>query len=209
MLDRKYFFGTGRCHVGAARWHRCAFVKPSIEETVTIQTHYSTRMRKYIRDCVYTSLKVFTNNCTGRNNRANNSVCARSVIVYTVRILELVFSYYLTPFFSFNSLCMASNGWDVSWRIGKDWKGTIVLPIGWWSNIDELFLFGIRKIIFKWISNTGYSQKNGVVSKVNKKSISHLTRAQRTPSAAATIQVSHALPAVRFSCLLRGRGAPQ
>ena len=43
--------------------------------------------------------------------------------------------------------------------------------------------------------------------KVNKKFISHLTREQRTPSAAATVQVSHALPAVRFSCLLRGRGA--
>jgi hypothetical protein len=49
-------------------------------------------------------------------------------------------------------------------------------------------------------------QKNGAVSKVNKKYISHLTRAQHTPSAAATVQVSHALPAVRFSCLLRGRG---
>ena len=34
--------------------------------------------------------------------------------------------------------------------------------------------------------------KNGSVSKVNKKFISHLTRAQRTPSAAATVQVSHA-----------------
>jgi hypothetical protein len=51
------------------------------------------------------------------------------------------------------------------------------------------------------------SQKNGAVSKVNKKFISHLTWAQRTPAAAATAQVSHALPAVRFSCLLRGRGA--
>jgi hypothetical protein len=40
---------------------------------------------------------------------------------------------------------------------------------------------------------TGYTQKNGAVSKVNKKCISHLTRAQRTPSAAATVQVSHAL----------------
>ena len=48
-------------------------------------------------------------------------------------------------------------------------------------------------------------QMNGAVSKVNKKFISHLTRAQRTSSAAATVQVSHALPAVRFSCLLRGR----
>ena len=56
-------------------------------------------------------------------------------------------------------------------------------------------------------TNTGSTQKNGAVSKVNKKFISHLTRAQRTPSAAATVQVSHALPAVRFSCLLRGRGA--
>ena len=48
---------------------------------------------------------------------------------------------------------------------------------------------------------------NGAVSKVNKKFISHLTRAKRTPAAAATVQVSHALPAVRFSCLLWGRGA--
>ena len=48
-------------------------------------------------------------------------------------------------------------------------------------------------------------QMNGAGSEVNKKFISHLTRANRTPSAAATVQVSHALPAVRFSCLLRGR----
>jgi hypothetical protein len=53
---------------------------------------------------------------------------------------------------------------------------------------------------------TGYSQKNGAVSKVNKKSISHLTRVKRTASAAATVQVSHVIRAVRFSCLLRGRG---
>ena len=45
---------------------------------------------------------------------------------------------------------------------------------------------------------------NGAVSKVNKKFISHLTQAQRTPSAVAAVQVSHALPAVHFSCLLRG-----
>ena len=55
--------------------------------------------------------------------------------------------------------------------------------------------------------DTGYILKNGAVSKVNKKFISHRTRAQRTPSAEATVQVSHALPAVRFSCLMRGRGA--
>ena len=57
------------------------------------------------------------------------------------------------------------------------------------------------------VYNTRYTQKNGAVSKVNKKFISQFTRAQRTPSAAATVQVSHALLAVRFSCLLRGRGA--
>ena len=48
---------------------------------------------------------------------------------------------------------------------------------------------------------------NGAVSKVNKEIISHLTRAQRTPTAVATVHVSHALPAIRFSCLLLGRGA--
>jgi hypothetical protein len=55
--------------------------------------------------------------------------------------------------------------------------------------------------------NTGYTQKNGAVTKVKKKFISHLTLAKRTPSAAETVRVFHALPAVRFSCLLRGRGA--
>jgi hypothetical protein len=45
---------------------------------------------------------------------------------------------------------------------------------------------------------TGRTQKNGAVSKVNKQFMSHLTRAQHTPSAAATVQVSDALPAVRL-----------
>ena len=45
---------------------------------------------------------------------------------------------------------------------------------------------------------------NGAVSKVNKKFISHLTQAQRTPSAAATLQVSHALPGVRSLVLTAG-----
>jgi hypothetical protein len=49
--------------------------------------------------------------------------------------------------------------------------------------------------------------KRMVQFQVNKKFISQLSRAQRTPSAAATVPVSHALPAVRFSCLMRGRGA--
>ena len=49
---------------------------------------------------------------------------------------------------------------------------------------------------------------NGAVSKVNKIFISQLTRAKRTQSAAATVQVSHALPAVRSLVLtarLRGQ----
>ena len=54
---------------------------------------------------------------------------------------------------------------------------------------------------------TECTQKNGAVSKGNEEFISHFTRAQRTPSAAETVQVSHALPAVRFSCLMRGSGA--
>jgi hypothetical protein len=45
------------------------------------------------------------------------------------------------------------------------------------------------------MSYTGHTQKNGAVSKVNKKFMSHITRAQHIPSAAATVQVSHALPA--------------
>jgi hypothetical protein len=53
--------------------------------------------------------------------------------------------------------------------------------------------------------NTVRSQKNGAVSNINKKFISHLTRAQLTPSAAATVQVSHVLLAAHFSCLLRGQ----
>jgi hypothetical protein len=46
------------------------------------------------------------------------------------------------------------------------------------------------------MNNTVRSQKNGAVSKVNKKFISYLTRAQSKLSAAATVQVSHVLPAV-------------
>ena len=51
---------------------------------------------------------------------------------------------------------------------------------------------------------TGCLQMNGAVSKVNEKFISHLTRAKRTPSAVATVQVSHVLPAVRSLVLTVG-----
>jgi hypothetical protein len=58
------------------------------------------------------------------------------------------------------------------------------------EEIGEIFFKRQRQILN---INTGYEQKKGAVSKVNKKFISHPTRAQRTPSAAATVQVSHAL----------------
>ena len=48
---------------------------------------------------------------------------------------------------------------------------------------------------------------NGAVSKVNKKFISHLTRAKRTPLASTNVPVSPALPAVRsFVLTARPRG---
>ena len=53
---------------------------------------------------------------------------------------------------------------------------------------------------------------NGAVSKINNEFISHLTRAKPTPSAAATVQDSHALPAVRSLVLTAGpvsKMAPQ
>jgi len=73
----------------------------------------------------------------------------------------------------------------------------------WSTRAQSCYLFIIITTAFV-AYNTGYTQKNSVVSKVNKKSISHLLQAQCT-SAAATVQVSRALPAVRFSCLLRGQ----
>ena len=66
-------------------------------------------------------------------------------------------------------------------------------------------------IVDRYVQNKGNTeclQMNGAVSKVNKKFISHLTQAKLTPLAAATVQVSHALPAVRSLMLtarLRGQ----
>ena len=84
-----------------------------------------------------------------------------------------------------------------------------VLVLKYFYNFSKrwfLVLQGFMRNENKISSNAWYTQKNGAVSKVNKDFISYLTRAQRTPSAAATVQVSHALPAVPFSCLLRGSG---
>ena len=79
----------------------------------------------------------------------------------------------------------------------------LVLTSWWWNGSVETCSSINYTNILLWY--TGYTQKNGAVSKVNKEFISHLTLAQPTPSAAATVQVSHALAAVRFSCLLRGQ----
>jgi hypothetical protein len=43
-----------------------------------------------------------------------------------------------------------------------------------------------KNYVNEW--HTGYTQKNGAVSKVNNNFISHLTRAQHTPSVAATVK---------------------
>ena len=48
---------------------------------------------------------------------------------------------------------------------------------------------------------------NGAVSKVNKKFISHLKRAKRTPSAAATVKFLMRYQQSARSCLLWGCGA--
>jgi hypothetical protein len=61
-------------------------------------------------------------------------------------------------------------------------------------NIRALNNYDIKTSKYTQVcGSTEYTQKNDSVSEVNKKFISHLTRAQRTPSAAATVQVSHAL----------------
>ena len=70
----------------------------------------------------------------------------------------------------------------------------IMLLINFLSASFEVYTQVWLKVLFIRYATQGYTeytQMNGAVSKVNKKFISHLTRAQRTPSAAATVQVSH------------------
>jgi hypothetical protein len=56
---------------------------------------------------------------------------------------------------------------------------------------------------------TGCLQKNGAVSKINNKFISHLTRAKRTPSAAATVQmyIGVSVPKLLWCCFSGRRKA--
>jgi hypothetical protein len=49
------------------------------------------------------------------------------------------------------------------------------------------------------VGYTGHTQKNGAISKVDKIILPYMDTTY-------TVQISYALPAVRFSCLLRGHG---
>jgi hypothetical protein len=85
--------------------------------------------------------------------------------------------------------------------------------VGMYVNIFfGIHLSCIRKIwCFHWVLDNiillcRACTKNDSISKVIKQFISYPTQAQHTLSAARTVHVSDAQPAVRFSCLLRGRG---
>jgi hypothetical protein len=67
------------------------------------------------------------------------------------------------------------------------WGGRGVVMCGCFNNCVGVFVIWILVI------NTEYTQKNSAISKVNKKFISYLSRAQPTPLPAATVQVSQAL----------------
>jgi hypothetical protein len=78
-------------------------------------------------------------------------------------------------------------------RLKVGWKWILKKPdVKMWTEFSWVWCDPMPGS-YECANYTGYTQKNGAVSKVNKKFISHLTRAQRTPSAAATVQVSHAL----------------
>ena len=84
-------------------------------------------------------------------------------------------------------------------------KGMVFGPVGLahseklhWAKDDQIrtkhvaTLMCVYLTVFGFFPYTECLQMNGAVSEVNNKFISHLTRAQRTPLAAATAQVSHA-----------------
>ena len=64
----------------------------------------------------------------------------------------------------------------------KIFKDTKVITLNILDSVFSYIFFNVEAVV----CNTGYTQKNGAVSEANKKFISHLTLAQRTPSAAAT-----------------------
>jgi hypothetical protein len=121
-----------------------------------------------------------------------------------VSILQIVFSHVkaMNMWISgYVSITAHYASYAYTW---KGWQSSILCNLGWiqFSVIDTSFLqvfpspsslSAHEEGVFEIIQYTWYTQKNGAVSKVNKKFISHLARAQPTPSAAATVQVSHAL----------------
>jgi hypothetical protein len=66
--------------------------------------------------------------------------------------------------------------------------------------------FSIRMLSVVPTEYTGHTQNNGTDSRVIIKCISYPTLAQHTLSVVVFVYISHALTAVRTSCLLRGRG---
>ena len=105
---------------------------------------------------------------------------------------------YLNRQIYFHSLNFVRNKITIS---GKNFGFT---PVRITNGSPVILSSSFLYLIFFFSIYTGCLQMNGAVSKVNKNFISHLTRAKRTPSAAATFHVSHALPAVRSLVLTAG-----
>jgi hypothetical protein len=61
------------------------------------------------------------------------------------------------------------------------------------KDLHEILYWNSVNVLLTAHRNTGCLQNNGAVSNINKKFISHLTRAKRTPLVAATVQVFYAL----------------
>ena len=68
--------------------------------------------------------------------------------------------------------------WATSWMWSRD-----VHSAQYWSTLSQIYTCDCHTGCL-FATTAKYTQKNAAVSKVNKKFISHLTRAQRTPSAA-------------------------
>ena len=94
---------------------------------------------------------------------------------------------FLNVFLSnLETLTYAAIMWSTGW-VFSEW---------WWFNICvyiHIYIYTESPSYIYIYIYIGCLQMNGAFSKVNKKFISQLTRAKRTPSAAATVPVSHVL----------------
>jgi hypothetical protein len=102
-------------------------------------------------------------------------------------MLTSITMYHAICLHSMHEALKSRESFTSTWELS--WAGFVDGPASWLHN-DCIHI--------------GHTQKNGSVSKVNKECISQPTRANHTLSAARFLLVSHELPAVRFSCLLRG-----